>query len=216
MVHGAVDALGEERVQGSGDSFHNLIDEGSFCLGERLKDVSHPVVGRFGFADADADAGELVCAQEFNDGSHALMSRSAAARTEADDAKGQVHFVIDDNQVRGLGVEAIKQISGGVTAVVHEGARLGKHHGSSFELPLTQGHVLSAVGEGDVPAFGEPVDAVEADVVPGVSITSAGIAQSDDDFSSRRFRWLVGGLVGRCRGGFETRPYRGILGVVLR
>ncbi len=132
-------------MEGVGDAFDDFAYQRGFLIGEGFENVLDPVVGGFGFANSDADAREFVGAQQFDDRGHALMSGGATAGSDADDAEGEVHFIVDDGQIGGSRTEAGEEVADRVAAVVHEGAGLGENDGPTFDFALAEGGVLAAV-----------------------------------------------------------------------
>ena len=155
-------------------------------------------------AHTHPDAGELVCAQVGDDIFQAVVAPGAAAGADAELAQGQGHVVGDDqHSLRRDLVEAAGQLDR-LAAQVHIGLGLEHQHPLALDGDLAgEGPVAELAEPRPLPA-GEPVSGHKADVVAGVLIVLARIAQAHQ-------QPLVGGHCVFPFSAVDRRFYRDLL-----
>ena len=141
---------------------------------------SMPVTPSRGLADSHPDPGELLACDGVDDGLDAIVARGAAASTDPYSAKGQVHLVVNYEQVPRRGCETGQQIRDGGAAVVHEGPGLGQYDLVPVHRAPAQHRRLAPLPEGHLPLAGHVIYAPESHVVTAVDVSSAGVSQADD------------------------------------
>ena len=117
------------------------------------------------------------------------MPAGRALAAEADDAAVQ-REVIDDHQQVVLRVEFVEvhRLGHGQARAVHVRRRLHQHafftaHGTAnVQLAFEDAGVELVPCAGDLMARGETVNEHIADVVAGLGVFGAGVAQADDEF----------------------------------
>ena len=116
-----------------------------------------------------------------DDGADSIVAGGAAAGPYPDSAHRQVHFVVDNHDVRRFHAKPGHQVIYGLAAAVHKGARLGQHYLPFLETAPPQDCLGTAFLDVNTPTAGQQVYAVETHVVPRVPVAVTRIAQPHDD-----------------------------------
>ena len=144
----------------------------------RSEDIFYLVGRRRGTADADPQPGEIRAADSIDHGPHAVVAPSTTVRTKPKLSDGQVHVVVDCEQIVLRGPIASQQRLDGSPALVHEGAWLGQHHRLPCDHPLADLDVPPPLGDGDGVYLGQVLYAPETYVVSCVSVPQPWVTQS--------------------------------------
>src|SRR5579864_3092237 len=212
-AHGGVDAVVQPGLAGVGGALHDR-RHGRF-LGRRegREHVADEAFGgdrgarggrALGWADADAQAGDLGGAQVLEDRLDATVAGRAAGAPQAQAAEGEVDLVVDHQHLLRRQAMALQQATRGEAAAVHVGLRLGEEDRERLagralgragglragglgagglrccELDARgQGVALQAV-EAGLPAAGQLLDHPEADVVASGAVLVSRVAQAQD------------------------------------
>src|SRR6202035_1425148 len=193
LVHGHLDSLAQPGLAGVGGAEDHLVDRLPLLRGEGGEhEVGQPLLPfrppplRPGAPPPEPQARPLRRAQVLEDRLHAAVAARAAAPPQAQAAERQVDLVEDCQDLLRLEAVALHQAAGGIAATVHIGLRQGEQ-GRDYSL-----HTLDRSDRADerVALHRLQADAVpprqlehgaEADVVAGVAIALAGVAETQDE-----------------------------------
>jgi hypothetical protein len=117
------------------------------------------------------------------------------------DTRSQVEVVTDNEQILPAGAGVPEHAPHHLAAAVHEGKRFDQRHTAPLKRAL--GHLIAReelrFTQLQTAMFGQSVDHLKTDIVPGLSVLFPGISQPDDDQRQRLFLRLFG--LGRGSGG---------------
>ncbi len=147
---------------------------------EVTQDVLHG--GTLRCPDADAQAGERLGPHLGDDRAQPVVAAGAAARLHAQLAEGQGHVVDHDEDVRQRGTFAGQDLAHGLAGRVHVRHRLHQDELIVTE-PATRrgGRVTRPDAAGCADTIGQAIQHHPADVVAGLLVARAGIAQAHHD-----------------------------------
>ena len=137
-----------------------------------------------------------------SDGTQAVVSVEAATQLELDLACGQVHLVVDHEDLLRAYMVGTRQLGERAAGGVHVAHRLGKEDLALLAV-LTGNRDGGNLGAGlglpvaHATARGNGVDGCKAGVVTGAGVLGVGVAEATDDFDG-------GGLCGGLLGGHDT------------
>lgn len=134
--------------------------------------------------DADAQAGEFLSAEVFDDVFDAVVSGCGRIGGDLVFSQWQIEFVLDDEDVVGGEFVEIHEFADGYSGKVHEGLRFDEQDFLAAQDAFGDFGVELLV-EGKFrkrPRLAEGVEDYEADIVPRVFVLFAGVAQADDEF----------------------------------
>ncbi len=181
LIHGFVQAVSDEGQCGIDSALQNFREEFHVVFGEVLQDVILCVHVAWGTANTETQAWEVFCAKLFYCGRHAALSAWPASRADADSAEGQVKIIVSDEQVFKGNLVEVQQSLHGLAREIHKGLWLGEddlplfvksrdHNGFGLQLHSTR-----------IQADGDVVNEHEADIVAGVFVFAARVAEADDE-----------------------------------
>ena len=175
--HSQVHALQTEAFHGLGGQLEPLVHHGEL-FGRKL--AQHPVhltAAREFVADAEAQAGVLLCAEHLTDAPQTVVPALAAGGLEAQVAEGQRQIVDGYEQVLQGNVALVHPVAHGVAAQVHVGGGLEQD-----EFIAPQGHLgdkaVALVLEGDACLGCQSVDDAKSDVVACLPVLVADVSQA--------------------------------------
>ena len=139
------------------------------------------------------------------------MGARAAAGTKAQLALGQIHVVIDHDQLVVLGLVPVAQLHHALAGEVHKGLGLAERHPLAANDSLAHRRLAAQALDGDVILLGQHLGHVEAHIVAGVLVFPARIAQANDHIhgissrtkahrpSSNRLTSILPSIYGHCQ-----------------
>lgn len=137
VIHRVIEAVKKGVFGGFGGFLDSLIGEGRRLSGKLSKDVIHAAI--IGLADADADSFERFAFEVRDDALHPVMAAARTTWTETDFALGNIHVVVDDDEVFQGDVIVVHQGTDEVARKVHEGLGLGEDDGLGEHRMLADG-----------------------------------------------------------------------------
>src|SRR5690625_788904 len=149
--------------------------------------ASQPVAGDLrgmaGVADAQSEPAKVaVIALAANDVSQAVVPAVPTAELEPGRARSQVQLVVDHQHFGGWNAVEPAQGGRGLSASVHVGGGDEQANLAVAQADLCAGPTKPALGaQRLMTGAGRLGDRPGADIVPGVLVLGAGIAQADDD-----------------------------------
>ena len=146
-----------------------------------------------GLADADFEAGESIGAKMFDEGFDAVMAAGAAFIAESEPSEREADIVIDDEAVLRFPFEVAEDFADGASAEVHEGLGFGEKDGGIRPFG-DAGFPFGELLEVDAVTLRKEVEKHEADVVAGVFIFPAWVAETDDEFDIAHGCWVGEGF----------------------
>lgn len=126
-------------------------------------------------ADSATETGVIITAGELVDGFKAVVPRVGALAAQAQLRKIQVQVIDDDEQVFFGDLFGLQPVAHRLTAQVHEGVRLEQQH--LLAPVFDPGHVAVAAG---LEIFAQVFHHAETDIVAGVFVFGAGVAEAYD------------------------------------
>src|SRR5687767_11487867 len=139
-------------------------------------------------SDADPQSRKLDRAELLNDRLQPVVTASRSARAQSQSSQRQIRIVDDDEQIGGREFVKACNLAHRPSAQIHEGRRLGEQHAIAdlgnlrcLRFPLRVIFQRHAIATRKL--FGD----LEPDIVPGVLVLAARIAETNDQLQGRRY-----------------------------
>ncbi len=139
-----------------------------------------------GAADTETNTCEVLGAQFFNNIGDTIVAGGAGRIGEFVGTRCDIEIVMKDDDVFGLELVEMHELTDGGAGSVHEGRWFHEEYlvFSDCSLAYFRRHFLIMLKGTGVPFFLERVQAEEAGIVSRVCVVVAGVAESDDEFHS--------------------------------
>src|SRR5437763_1186571 len=179
-VHGRVDAVAHDRLDGIGRLLDGHVDLGPLALAEPVQHVIGAAFLRHRLADADAHPLEVLGVQVGHDGPEPVVTGQAAARLHLQLGDRKVELVVDHDELLGIHAEPADEGADGVPRVVDVGERDRQRNAAPVDRDLVDERALLALPEASAVARREQLDDLGSKVVTRTSVLVARIAEPDD------------------------------------
>ena len=162
-----------------------LGNEGFLLIGEAAEDVIDLLTGEEVVADAEAEAGILLRAEDLRDMFQSVVTAVAAAGFHAQLSEGQADVIDADEEVLQLDLLLLHPIAHGIAAEVHEGAGFEEYELTALDADARDEAVAAVLPYGllalvFVDGSSKGVDHTETDVVACAFVFGSDITKTDD------------------------------------
>ncbi len=180
-VHRRCCAFSQNRLHSIGSETDRLVDCRLLCRTE----PAQYIIGRIPFgwrpADAELHPDKLVGSQLSDHRINSFVSAGAAPLTDPQTSRRQVEIIVDHNNICGNDFVKLGGFAYGCSAEVHKGLRFDKQHRAAGPV-LTDFCFKTSLPGFAAPTPGQFIDDQKADIMSGILIPGAGIAQAHHNF----------------------------------